>query len=81
MTRLKFEGHKEPKGGVTTIFTDGKGTDTSTWWSSPPNSIDHVDLMYLQGRHPNARNERHEEFIKKEFKNLIKTLKEDGEFQ
>ncbi|CRK80328.1 hypothetical protein [Neobacillus massiliamazoniensis] len=44
----------------------------TSWWSSPPNSIDHADIGYIKGRYGNVRTKRHEEFIKKRFKEEMK---------
>lgn len=57
--------------GVKLSFTDGKGRERSTYFGSPPSSIDHVGLEYLQGRFANVKTARHDEFIKSEYKRLI----------
>ncbi len=79
--RLKFEMwiHRGEVGGLMSRFTDGKGVSTSSWWSSPPKSIDHVGPEYLRKphRHPNCRNERHELFIKRRFKEEMKKFQHD----
>lgn len=69
MPKLEFNFTKDPtqKNGVWTTFTDGKGNSTESWWSSPPENIDHTDITYLQERHGNIRNEKHVAFIKKAF--------------
>ncbi|WP_135553308.1 hypothetical protein [Paenibacillus cymbidii] len=74
--RLKFEmwphiPHGKPQNGYMTRFTDGKGRDTESWWSSPPMSIDHVGPEYLQQRHRNCLNARHDAFIKRRYKEEI----------
>lgn len=80
MSRLKFEMYLdrfcEQERGICSVFTDGKGRETTTWWSSPPDSIDHVDITYLQGRHGNVRTKRHEEFVKEQFKEQMKRFEE-----
>ena len=86
MARLKFEMYLdrwcEKERGICSSFIDGKGRETTTWWSSPPESIDHVDITYLQGRHGNVRNTRHEMFIKESFKKEMKLFKKyEGRFK
>lgn len=66
----------EQSRGLCSVFIDGKGRETTSWWSSPPPSIDHVDITYLQGRHPNVRTQRHVEFIKEQFKEDLKRFDE-----
>jgi len=79
MGRLKFEMKKDEteERSVYTYFTDGNGIVTESWWSSPPSSIDHVGPEYLRQRHrhPNVSNKRHDEFIKRRFKEEIVKLK------
>ena len=62
--------------GICSKFTDGKGIESITWWSSPPESIDHVDIGYIKGRHGNVKTVRHEEFIKRRFKEEKKRFEE-----
>lgn len=80
MARLQFQMRPVHRSlqdrGVITEFTDGKGNTTSSWWSSPPDSIDHVDITYLQGRHGNVRTKEHEKFIKKRFKEEMERFEE-----
>jgi hypothetical protein len=76
MRRLKFEMWKHRDGGVMTRFTDGRGIYTDSWWSSPPSSINHVGPEYLLNRHPNVRNDRHVDFIKRCFKEEVVNFKE-----
>lgn len=80
MARLKFEMFLDDlcknERGICTTFTDGKGRKSTTWWSSPPNNIDHVDITYLQGRFDNVRTDRHAVFIKEQFKTQIKLFDE-----
>lgn len=82
MQRLQFrmwEWRRSPfdekHDGYMSQFTDGTGTYTDSWWSNPPSSIDHVDVRYLKNRHPNVRNARHEEFIKRAFKEEVSRLR------
>jgi hypothetical protein len=81
MKRLKFEMWKYERkpgefDGYMSRFTDGKGDWTDSWWSSPPNSIDHVGPGYLRHnyRHPNIRDLRHDAFIKRRFKEEMARL-------
>lgn len=77
MKRLKFEMWKDRDGKIFSRFTDGKGRYTDSWWGNPPLSIDHVGPEYLKQthRHPNVRNDRHIEFIKRSFKEEVKNVK------
>jgi hypothetical protein len=63
--------------GYMSRFTDGKGIYTDSWWCSPPASIDGVGPEYLpqRHRHPNVRNDRHVEFIKRLYKEEIARIK------
>lgn len=87
MARLKFEMFLDDKckenRGISSKFTDGNGHSSFSWWSSPPTSIDHVDITYLQGRYSNVRTKRQVEFIKKQFKEEMKQFKEyqENKFQ
>ena len=81
MGRLKFEmWHYEPKpgerDGFMSRFTDGNGKSTESWWSSPSKSIDHVGMDYMpqRHRHPNCKNERHLDFIKRRYKEEVARL-------
>lgn len=78
MARLKFEMWKDRDGNVFSRFTDGNGLYTDSYWCSPPSSIDHVGPEYLpqRHRHPNVRNDRHVEFIKRRFKEEVVKFKE-----
>lgn len=80
MSRLKFEMYLDEycvkNRGISSKFTDGKGLVSVSWWSSPPSSIDHVDIGYLKGRYGNVKTKRHEEFIKKRFKEEMKRFEE-----
>jgi len=75
MSRLMFEMWQyrasplDPINGYISRFTDGKGRFTDSWWSSPPQSIDHVSFGYLsqRHRHPNCTNKRQDEFIKSHY--------------
>ncbi|GKS12830.1 hypothetical protein YDYSY3_38300 [Paenibacillus chitinolyticus] len=79
MARLKFEMWKDRDGNIMSRFTDGKGRSTDSYWASPPESIDHVGPEYLpqRYRHPNVKGVRHIEFVKRRFKEEVKTLKLD----
>ena len=83
MARLKFEMWPyEPKpsefDGYMSRFTDGNGNYTDSWWSSPPASIDHVGPEYLpqRHRHPNVKNSKHAEFIKRRYKEEMARLRQ-----
>lgn len=82
MSRLEFEMRpfKDSFGkqdGFISRFTDGKGGSTDSWWSSPPDSIDHVGPEYLRQRHrhPNST-VKHDKFIKRRYKEEMNRLKE-----
>ncbi|MNL06606.1 hypothetical protein D3C87_1272460 [compost metagenome] len=87
MGRLKFEmweyrrNPDSEANGFMSRFTDGTGKSTDSWWCSPPLSIDHVGPEYLKYsyRHPNVRNARHIEFIKRRYKEEILKVKGDRE--
>ncbi|PLR99559.1 hypothetical protein [Bacillus sp. T33-2] len=81
MSRLKFEMWKYERkpgefDGYVSRFTDGKENWTESWWSSPPDDIDHVGREYLQNphRHPNVRTARHDSFVKQRFKEEMARL-------
>jgi hypothetical protein len=61
-------------GGISSKFINGNGDWSTSWWSSPPEDIDHVSLDYIQDRYSTARTKRHEEFIKQRFKEEMKRL-------
>ena len=62
--------------GICSTFTDGNGVVSTTWWSSPPSSIDHVDIGYIKGRFSNVKTKRHELFIKEQFEEQMKRFVE-----
>lgn len=66
MPRLKFEMFPDAD-GLTTVFTDGNGVSSETWWGSPPSSIDDVCIRYLADRFSNCKKPRHEAFIKRRY--------------
>jgi hypothetical protein len=81
MASLKFEMWKYERkpgefDGYISRFTDGKGDWTESWWSSPPEDIAHAGREYLQNphRHPNVRTVRHDEFVKRRFKEEMARL-------
>ena len=57
--------------GVYCTFINGRGYGCTTFFNSPPDSIDHVDISYLQGRFGNVVRREQVEFIKREFKKEI----------
>ncbi|MGO4540358.1 hypothetical protein [Paenibacillus sp. 2TAB19] len=77
MARLKFEMWKDRDGNIMSRFTDGTGSSTDSYWSSPLASIDHVGPEYLRYnyRHPNVKNANHEVFVKKRFKEEVAKLR------
>ncbi|MVP00374.1 hypothetical protein [Paenibacillus lutrae] len=77
MARLKFEMWIDRDGNIMSRFTDGKGRSTDSYWSSPPDSIDHVGPEYLRYnyRHPNVGNAKHEAFVKRRFKEEFQKVK------
>lgn len=77
--RLKFEMCKaDPEyGGYESKFTDGKGRSSTSWWSKPQMSIDHAGPEYLRNRYNNVRTERHDQFIKKRYKEEMIRLRGD----
>lgn len=88
MARLKFEMNihysiRKERDGYISVFTDGTGWATQSWWSSPPSSIDHVGPEYLKNphRHPNVRNNRHQTFIKKRFKEEVARIKQEAQHE
>lgn len=80
MARLKFEMYLDEwcikNRGISSSFTDGNSVVSVSWWSSPPDSIDHVDIGYLKGRYGNVKTKRHEDFIKNRFKEEMKRFEE-----
>ncbi|WP_342510547.1 hypothetical protein MKY34_11195 [Sporosarcina sp. FSL K6-1522] len=83
MARLKFEMFVDEwsskNRGVSSTFTDGNGVESTSWWSSPPDSISHVDIGYLKGRYGNVKTKRHEVFIKSRFREEMQRLVENKE--
>lgn len=55
-------------------FTNGEGRTSTTWFSAPPDSIDHVDIKYLRGRFSNVVRREQMEFIKRRFKQEMKKI-------
>ncbi len=62
--------------GVHCTFVDEDGRKSSTFFSSPPESISHVDKGYLKDRFTNVQTEKQAVFIKERFSNEIKRLKD-----
>ncbi|PYE52516.1 hypothetical protein HUB98_26350 [Paenibacillus barcinonensis] len=78
--RLKFEMWKATQpysGGYVSMFTDGKGRTSTSWRAKPMMSIDHAGPEYLPGRHNNVRTARHDQFIKKRYKEEMIRLRGD----
>lgn len=80
MNKLKFKVIPTDKirkeKGVITQFIDGKGHLSESWWTSPPESIDHAGIDYLKNRHLNIKTEKHVSFIQAEFKKQMALLNE-----
>lgn len=80
MARLKFELWKDDwckkERGLMATFTDGKGRETTHWFSSPSKSINHACTMYLQGKFANVKTERHAEFIREQYAEQLKKFPE-----
>lgn len=47
-----------------------------SWWSSPPESVDHVDLGYLKNRYPKINTNIRVKTFKELYKNLWKSVTE-----
>ncbi|ALA07680.1 hypothetical protein BC01_095 [Bacillus phage BC01] len=74
MSKPVLEMTRDKQGGVWLHYTTGNGRSSSTWFSAPPSSIDHVCINYLRGRLPNVRNWKQVDFIKRNYKELYKGL-------
>ncbi|MDU3526436.1 hypothetical protein [Clostridium sp.] len=61
--------NKENYSGVYIILTIGKRKNVS-YWSAPPNSIDHVCLKYLSDRYPLITTEKRMAKFKELYKEL-----------
>lgn len=76
MVRLQFEMHLDEwckkERGICSTFIDGKGRRSTSWWSSPSQSIDHADISYLRGRYGDGLTKHHVAFIKRRFKEEMK---------
>jgi hypothetical protein len=70
---MKFDMWKDKDRGYIARF-ETEDRLNFTWFSSPPSSIDHVDITYLQGRLPNVETEFQVKYIKVKFKKLAKEL-------
>jgi hypothetical protein len=70
---MKFDMWKSKDGGYIARFETVDRLNF-TWFASPPSSIDHVDIGYLQGRFPNVETEFQVKYIKMKFKKLAKEL-------
>lgn len=62
-------------GGYYISFETSTGKYSKTWFSNPPDSIDHVDKAYLKGRLWNVTRDYQVEFIKTRFKEEFKKIK------
>lgn len=70
---MKLSKNKARKGWYITCHV-GQCTYTS-WWTSPPNSIDHVDIGYLKDRYACITTQNRVT----RFKSLFKVLMKDEE--
>ncbi len=66
---------KESDQGVHCTFVDPEGRKSSSFFSSPPDSIDHVDQGYLKDRFTNVQTEKQANFIKERFTIELQNLK------
>jgi len=78
--KMKFYVYQTPdqdKGdpGVHCTFVDEDGRKSSTFFSSPPENISHVDQGYLKDRFTNVQTEQQANFIKERFPYELKKLK------
>lgn len=48
-----------------------------SWWSSPPDSCDHVGLHYLNDRYPLITTEKRMKDFKVKFKDIMKDVGDD----
>jgi len=71
---MKFNMWRAEKGGYWVSFKTSTGNYSSTWFSNPPSSIDHVDISYLKGRLSSVSRESQVKFIKKRFKEEAQKL-------
>ena len=66
---------KESDRGVHCTFVDPEGRKSSSFFSSPPDSIDHVDQGYLKDRFTNVQTEKQADFIKERFSIELQKLR------
>lgn len=69
-----FEMTKDERGGVAMVYTTSGGVQASTYFPSPPDSINHVCIDYMKGRFGNVRTWKQVDFIKRKYKELYKEL-------
>jgi hypothetical protein len=63
-----FEMIKNENGGVDMTYTTSGGKQSSTYFPSPPEDIDHVCINYMKGRFGNVRTWKQVDFIKRKYK-------------
>ena len=63
-----FEMIKNEYGGVEMTYTTSGGKQSSTYFPSPPEDIDHVCINYMKGRFGNVRTWKQVDFIKRKYK-------------
>lgn len=70
----RFEMVKDDHGGVEMTYTTSGGDQSSTYFTGPPEDINHVCLDYMKGRFKNVRTWKQVDFIKKKYKECYKKL-------
>lgn len=56
-------------------YTDTKGRTCETWFSSPSDSIDHVDFGYIKNRWSLVHNAAQAKFVKRKYREMMKEFK------
>jgi hypothetical protein len=65
---------KNENGGVDMIYTTSGGKQSFTYFSGPPEDIDHVCLDYMKERFGNVRTWKQVDFIKRKYKEGYRTI-------
>lgn len=65
---------KDERGGVEMTYTTSGGKQCSTYFTGPPEDIDHVCLDYMKGRFANVRTKKQVDFIKRRYKEAYQTV-------
>lgn len=74
MSKPIFKMRRDVHNGAEVYYETSGGYGAITYFSAPPESIDHVDLRYLQGRLNNVTTSKQVEYIKREYKSWYKQL-------